>query len=259
MAKRRSTTKSRNQYFDEFLSSNPIQIPTEYNRSQKTFSIHDMKSIKPLTRNQERFFDEWANGYNLFVSGVYGTGKSYIGMYLALNAILDPNTPYEKLIIIKSAVASREIGYLKGSEEDKLLPYTIPYINICDELFKKKNQYKFMEEAKILEFHASSFVRGNTFNNAIILIDEIQNMNYTEAISCLGRVGKDSRVIVMGDGKYQNDLQYKKSDQSGFDSIYKISTMMPSFRNVHFEVSDIVRSGFCKELAEAMIRYEGMD
>jgi phosphate starvation-inducible protein PhoH len=259
MSKRRSNTKARADNFNQFLNKNPIvEIPTEYNRTQKVFSVHDMKSIQPKTRNQARFFQEWQNGYNIFASGVYGTGKSFIGMYLALNAILDPNTPQKKLVIIKNTVQSRELGFLKGSVEDKVMPFTIPYINICDDLFDKKNQYKFMEEAKILEFHPSSFVRGNTFNDAVVIIDEIQNFNYTEAMSCLSRVGINTRVIVLGDGKYQNDLQYKKTDQSGFNDIYKISSMMPSFRHINFEVDDIVRSGFCKELALAMIRHENM-
>lgn len=255
MSKRRSTIKSA--LHNEFLFEHQIVSQVTEAKTKK-FSHHDLKSVKPLTSNQTKVFAEWNNGSNLFMSGVYGTGKTFIGMYLALNEVLDPSTPYDKLIIIKSIVASREIGFLKGSEEEKVMPYTIPYINVCEELFNRTNQYKHMEEAGILEFHPSSFVRGNTFNNAIILIDEIQNFNYTEGISCLGRVGKNSRVIVMGDGKYQNDLQYKKSDKSGFDSLYKISTMMPSFRNIEFGVDDIVRSGFCKELAEAMIKFEEM-
>lgn len=258
MTKRRSNTKSR--YHDDFIMNNPIptQIPTDYNFNQKKFTTHDMKSIQPMTRNQERFYKMWDEGYNIFASGVYGTGKSFNALNLALRTILDVDTPQSKLIIMKNTIQSRSQGFLPGTIEEKVEPFTIPYINIFDEIFKKKNQYKFMEEANILEFHSSSFVRGNTFNDAVIIIDEIQNFNYTEAISCLSRVGTNSRVMVLGDGKYQNDLQYNKFDVSGFNDIYKISTMIPSFRNVDFGIEDIVRSGFCRELAIAMIRHEGM-
>lgn len=256
MTKRRSNVRAAeyNETFDKFLHNNPI--PVKYEQIQKKFSPMDMKSVRPMTDNQDLLFKLWNEGHNLFLSGIFGSGKSFLSMYLALNEVLDPDTKYKKLIIIRSAVTSREIGHLKGTEEEKLAPYVIPYMNICDELFKKKNQYKHMEEAGIIEFHCSSFVRGNTFNDAIILIDEIQNFNKQEAVSCISRAGKNSKVILMGDGKYQNDLQYKKTDQSGFYDVYRLTSMMPSFRNISFVADDIVRSGLCKELAIALDRMD---
>lgn len=256
MTKRRSNTKSAEHMntFNNFLADNPI--PIKYEQIQKKFSPMDMKNIQPMTENQDLLFRLWNQDHNLFLSGIFGSGKSFLSMYLALNEILDPSTKYKKLIIIRSAVTSREIGHLKGTAEEKLAPYVIPYMNICDELFRKKNQYKHMEEAGIIEFHCSSFVRGNTFNDSIILIDEVQNFNRQEAVSCISRAGQNTKVILMGDGKYQNDLQYKKTDQSGFNDIYKITSMMPSFRHITFVADDIVRSGLCKELALALDRFD---
>lgn len=253
VAKRKPNAK-RIDSFNEFILENPIPVEPD----KKKFSQHDLQNIKPITKTQETVYQQWADGNSLFLEGVPGSGKTMIAMYLALNDIFDPTTPYERLIIIRSAVQGRDIGALPGTQEEKLEPYTIPYKTVCDDIFKKKNQYKFMEKAGLLEFHCSSFVRGNTFNNAIILIDEAQNFTIEEAISCVSRTGKDSKVIVIGDGKYQNDLHYKKNDQSGFRELRDITRIMPSFRHAAFGIEDIVRSGICKELIISIERLAEM-
>jgi predicted ribonuclease YlaK len=238
------------QMVDAVLEDAPV------NEIPKKFTTHDLKAFKTMSENQGLFFKHWQDGYNVVADGVFGTGKTFLAMYAALTEVLDPDTPQDKIIIVRSVVSSREMGFLPGTEEEKLAPFKNPYVSICDELFKRTKQYHHMEKAGVIEFHSSSFVRGNTFSNAVILIDECQNFNYTEMISCLSRVGRDSRVIVCGDGIHQNDLQYKKSDKSGFDQVIPILHRMPSVRHVTFGIGDIVRSGFCKELAKSIAEKE---
>lgn len=255
--KKRSNTKSKYDNFDNFLNNNPIPIPTDFNRSQKTFSIHDMKSINPMTRNQQRVFDLWEDDYNITLAGSAGTGKSLCTIYLALQEILGTidNRKYDKLIIIRSAVASRDLGFLPGSLEEKMEVYEQPYMQIFDFLFKKKNQYKFMKEAGLVEFHSTAYLRGTTFDNCIIILDEAASLNYHEISTVITRVGTNAKIITIGDTK-QNDLIYKKNDTSGFAKFLEISNRMPSMRNVYFNIQDVCRSGLVKEFLVADEQYD---
>ena len=258
MSKRRSNAKSRADNFNQFLNKNPIvEIPTEYNRAQKVFTVHDMKSIQPLTRNQALVFDLWKDDYNITLAGSAGTGKTLCSIYLALQEILGTieNRKYDKLIIIRSAVASRDIGFLPGTAEEKMEVYEQPYMQIFDFLFKKKNQYKFMKEAGLVEFHSTAYLRGTTFDNCIIVLDEAASLNYHEIATVVTRVGNNAKIITIGDTK-QNDLIYKKNDTSGFAKFLEISNRMPSMRNVYFKLDDIVRSGLCKEFLIADEDYD---
>lgn len=261
MSKKRSNTKLRANNFESFLDRNPHpsiqQIPTEYNRSQKVFSVHDMKSIQPMTRNQQRVFDLWKDDYNITLAGSAGTGKSLCTIYLALQEILGTidNRKYDKLIIIRSAVASRDLGFLPGSLEEKMEVYEQPYMQIFDFLFKKKNQYKFMKEAGLVEFHSTAYLRGTTFDNCIIILDEAASLNYHEISTVITRVGTNAKIITIGDTK-QNDLIYKKNDTSGFAKFLEISNRMPSMRNVYFNIQDVCRSGLVKEFLVADEQYD---
>lgn len=247
MPKRKSNAKAR--YHDEFLLNNPIPIHNhpDYMFNQKKFTVHDMKSIQPMTLNQERVFDLWQDDYNIVLSGSAGTGKTLVATYLALKDILDLSLDkkYEKIIIIRSSVPSREMGFLKGSVEEKMEVYETPYVQIFDFIFKKSNQYKYMKEAGLVEFQSTSFLRGQTFSNAIIILDEAAGLTYHEISTVLTRVGDDSKIVIIGDVK-QNDLIYKKNDVSGFAKFLEVSTMMQEVRQVTFTREDIVRSGFVK-------------
>lgn len=257
MARRKSNTKSRNQYFDEFLSSNPIPINShpEYNRSPKTFSQHDMKAIKPLTRNQELVFDLYADGYNLILNGFAGCGKTMVAIYLALNEILDPESPYEKLMIVREPSNSGlSQGFLPGSLEDKQQIFEMVYPPIFDKIFKKTNQYKFMKEAGIVQFESTTYMRGHTFDNTIVIFDEASSATYHSLSSVITRLGHDSKIIFCGDA-LQNDLIYNKNIVSGYEKFIKISNMMPDFRSVNFTVDDCVRSDFVKSFLIAEQRY----
>ena len=210
---------------------------------RKKFSTHDIKYVKPLTENQRLAFQEWGQGQNIVMGGYAGTGKTFIALYLALQTVLDPSSKQDKIVIIRSAVSSRDIGHLPGTEEEKLSAYESPYIQICDKLFKWDNTYKNMKDIGIIEFESTSFLRGITFDNAVILVDECQNLdNQSEADTVITRVGEDSRVIFCGD-ILQNDLGKK----SACEEIFKTFRKMESISFIDFKLADIVRSGWVKE------------
>lgn len=253
MSKRRSNTKSRYEH-DAFLHNNPIEIPTEFNRNQKTFSQLDLVNVKPLTRNQGMVFDIWQDGYNMVLNGFAGCGKTYLAIYLALNEILDRETECTKLMIVRSCQPTKDTGFLPGTLEEKQMVYENPYPPIFDKLFKKKNQYKFLKEAGIVEFESTSYMRGVTLDNTIVVFDEVSSATYHEISTIITRLGKNSKVIFCGD-TLQNDLVYERNLQSGYSKFIAISNMMPEFRSVHFTIDDCVRSDFVKSFLVAESRY----
>lgn len=251
MTKRRSNTSTKAREFVRFIDSNPIPIPTAYN--QKKFSSHDLVNVSPKTTNQQKVFDMWNDDYSMILAGSAGSGKSFIALYLSLCDVLDKVNGYEKIIIVRSAVQAREQGYVPGTQEEKNAIYELPYTQLFNDLFRKTNQYKFLKEAGIVEFHTTGNIRGVTWDNSIVIFDEFQNANYEELATVATRVGQHSKLIYCGDIA-QNDLHRKKNDISGFAKFVKIAAMIPSFRSVYFNHDDIVRSGFVREfiIAEEM-------
>ena len=203
-----------------------------------------------MTRNQAKVFDLWKDDYNIVLSGSAGTGKTTLSIYLALQEILNPDSEYEKLTIIRGTTQTKDIGFLKGSIEEKISVFETPYIQIFDDLFKRKNQYKFMKESGLVEFISTSFLRGQNLSNTIIVIDESAGLTYHEIATCITRCAKSSKIVIIGDVK-QNDLIYKRNETSGFAQFLEVSTMMPSVRQVTFTIADCVRSGLAKEFLEA--------
>lgn len=255
MARRKSNARSKfNPEFEDFIANNPIPMQVhEY--SQKKFSKFDMIHIKPLTRNQERFFDLWKDDYSILAIGSAGTGKSFVAIYLALQEILDPDSPYEKLLIVRSPTAVKSQGFLPGELDEKQAVFEKPYIQIFDEIFKKKNQYKFMKEAGLIEFGTTSYIRGTSYRNTIVIYDEFQSSTFHEIMSVCTRIAEYSKIILCGDGK-QDDLIYSRNEVSGFQKFVAVSDLVPEFRKVNFTTEDIVRSGFVKSLLIANERYE---
>jgi len=214
-------------------------------KPQEDNKVH-IKEIIPLTIAQDRCFTAFENGKNLVLHGLPGTGKTFISMYLALEEILKEETTYSKIVIVRSAVPSRNIGYLPGTIKDKMDIYEMPYDNICNELFPMRNPYAFLKTKGMIEFMSTSFIRGLTFNDTIFIIDEIQNMTSMELHSIITRLGKNSRFIMCGDYR-QNDLIDNRSGQSGIGEIMKVMELIKSVETVEFNVEDIVRSGIVKE------------
>jgi phosphate starvation-inducible protein PhoH and related proteins len=204
-----------------------------------------LAQISPLTANQQRTFDSYDSGKNLVLHGYAGTGKSFVSIYLALEEILSGDTEYKKLIIIRSVVPSREMGYLPGNIKEKTRVYEEPYKQIVDDLFGRGDAYDIMKNRNVIEFTTTSFLRGLTFNNCIVIIDEAQNLQYGELYTTLTRIGDNCKVILCGDFR-QCDLKEYESKNALFD-IINILKEMRSVQFIEFGKSDIVRSGFVKD------------
>jgi phosphate starvation-inducible protein PhoH len=206
-----------------------------------------MRQIRPLTQTQSDLFDAYKQGYNLAAIGTAGTGKTMCAMYLALNDVMQKRG-YEKIIVVRSAVQTREQGFMPGSKEQKEALYSVPYSDIVNDLFDRGDAYKILETKGMVQFMTSSFVRGLTFDNAIIIVDECQSMTYHELDTIITRVGESSKIIFCGDTK-QDDLNISKNraDVSGLGDFLRVLNKVPSFKTIKFTAEDIVRSGLVKE------------
>jgi phosphate starvation-inducible protein PhoH len=218
--------------------------------------LDDMKTIQPLTENQKGFFDAYDESQIMLLHGIAGTGKTYIALYHALEEVLEKSSNFNKVVIVRSAVPSRDIGHLPGDEKEKTEVYTEPYIEICADLFERPDAYQRLSEQKAVQFLITSFVRGITLSNSIIIVDECQNMTDMELNSIMTRVGDRSKILFCGDFR-QTDL-YKKHDMSGLKKFMVIADMMPNFKTFEFGVDDIVRSAIVKEYILARLKYETM-
>lgn len=214
----------------------------------------DLKYITPKTPNQEKAFEAFNDGYNIFLHGCAGTGKTFISSYLALKEIEDRKNDFRKLVIIRAAQSSKDIGFLPGDEKRKLAVYEAAYKAICSELYGRDDAYEVLKQKGIIDFQSTSFLRGTTLDDAIILIDEVQNMSQQEWYTVLTRTGDNSRVVICGDTK-QDDLTSERfKQQTGITSLIRVFEAMESTQLIHFEVEDIVRSGFVKDLVETSYR-----
>ena len=208
-------------------------------------SHFELRKVSPLTPNQQLTFEAYEKGMNLMLHGYAGTGKSYISLYLALNEVLSSTSNYDKVIIVRSVVPSRDIGFLPGSVKEKIRVYEEPYKEICDELFGRGDGYDILKMRGIIHFTTTSFLRGITFNNAIVIVDELQNMTFPELDTVMTRMGDYSKIMFCGDFR-QTDL-VKESDKSGLMSFINITKRMNKFSYIEFEKQDIVRSGLVRD------------
>ena len=206
--------------------------------------------VNPITENQQLFFDEWNKEKNLFAYGAAGTGKTFIALYLALKEVMNEETPYDKVYIVRSLVSTREIGFLPGTHEDKSELYQIPYKNMVRSMFHMPDQASFdmlydnLKGQETISFWSTSFLRGTTLDDAIVIVDECQNLNFHELDSIITRVGQDSKIVFCGDVN-QSDLQ-RTNERNGILDFQRILEGMEEFSMVEFGISDIVRSGLVK-------------
>jgi phosphate starvation-inducible protein PhoH len=206
-----------------------------------------MRQIKPLTPTQDDLFQSYQEGYNLAAIGTAGTGKTMCATYLALKDVLEKGE-YEKVVIIRSAVQTREQGFVPGTLQQKEAIFEIPYIDIVNDLFNRRDAYQVLKQKEMIKFTTSSNIRGLTFDNSVIIVDECQSMNYHELDTIITRVGESSKIIFCGDTK-QDDLATTKNraDVSGLYDFLKVLNAISSFDIIKFGVEDIVRSGLVKE------------
>ena len=209
-----------------------------------------MIPIEPLTHNQQVMFDEWDKDQMIYAYGVAGTGKTFVALYKALKDVLNEYTPYEKVYIVRSLVATREIGFLPGDHEDKSSLYQIPYKNMVQSMFEMPDDNSFemlydnLKAQETISFWSTSFIRGTTLDNAIVIIDECQNLNFHELDSIITRVGQDTKIVFCGDAA-QTDL-IKINERSGILDFQRILQNMEEFSLIEFGIEDIVRSGLVK-------------
>ena len=229
------------------VSTNARQMRKRKNSINQEYLL----DIDPLTENQEKLFSLYKQQKNLVAYGAAGTGKTFITLYNALREVLDERSPYDKIYIVRSLVATREIGFLPGDHEDKSSLYQIPYKNMVKHMFAMPDDAAFemlygnLKNQGTISFWSTSFIRGTTLDNAIIIVDEFQNLNFHELDSIITRVGQDSKIMFCGDAM-QSDL-IKTNEKNGIIDFMKILRIMPSFDVIEFGAEDIVRSGLVKE------------
>ena len=228
-----------------------IGMTAKQMRRKKPINTDLLVDIDPLTDNQKRFFDSYAEEKHLIAYGCAGTGKTFIALYNALQDVLNDNTPYERIYLVRSLVSTREIGFLPGTYEDKSDIYQIPYKNMVKYMFQMPTDADFemlyanLKAQETIKFWSTSFLRGTTLDNAIVIVDEFQNLNFHELDSIITRVGENTRICFCGDAT-QSDLQ-KTNERNGIIDFMRILRAMPSFDIIEFGLDDIVRSGLCKE------------
>jgi|TARA_R110001592_G_scaffold124765_1_gene333909 phosphate starvation-inducible protein PhoH len=199
-----------------------------------------LQEIEPLTQNQLLAFE---SDKHLLLHGVAGTGKTFISCYLAFDDMV--KGCYNNLVILRSAVPTRDIGFLPGNEKEKSAIYEAPYKDIAVELFGRGDAYEILKQKSIVHFMTTSFIRGITLRDAVIIIDECQNMTLHELDSIITRVGENCRVIFCGDFR-QSDL-----GKNGLEQFVSILKRMEQFDLIDFEIKDIVRSEFVKSYITA--------
>ena len=236
-----------------------VGLTSKQMKRKKPINADMMRDIEPLTDNQKSLFEAYAKDQNLVAYGVAGTGKTFITLYNALKDVLDPSTPYEKVYIVRSLVATREIGFLPGDHDDKSYLYQIPYKHMVKYMFEMPSEADFnmlygnLKAQDTIDFWSTSFIRGTTFDKTIVIVDEFQNLNYHELDSIMTRVGAQSKIMFCGDAT-QSEL-IKQNERNGIVDFMQILRIKSSVDVIEFGVEYIVRSGLVKEYILAKLEF----
>ena len=234
-----------------------VGLTAKQMRRKKPVNSEYLVNIEPITENQKILFNSYDARKNIIAYGAAGTGKTFVTLYNALKDVLDENTPYEKIYIVRSLVATREIGFLPGDHEDKSDIYQVPYKHMVKYMFQMPSDADFemlygnLKAQGTIKFWSTSFIRGTTLDNSIVIVDEFQNLNFHELDSIMTRVGDNSKIMFCGDAT-QSDLT-KTNDRNGIVDFMKILTSMPSVDIIEFGLDDIIRSGLVKEYLVAKL------
>jgi len=219
--------------------------------------LEDMIEIEPLTDNQQKAFKAYENENSLVLAGSAGTGKTFMALSLALEDVLDRETRYDKVVIVRSIVPTRDIGYLPGNEEEKKDAYTGPYRSACTELFQDPEAWEKLKAQGHVEFLSTSFIRGINIHNAVVVIDEMQNLTFHELDSVITRIGRNCKFVMCGD-YYQSDFD-KEKDRTGILRFLEIIESLNNFIVIEFGWEDIVRSDFVRDyiMTKEMLERDG--
>lgn len=213
-----------------------------------------LKNFEPLTENQRKTFEAFESGKNLLLHGIAGTGKTFLSLYLSIRELINGSGNYSKIFIVRSAVPTRDMGFLPGNTKEKARAYEAPYVAICTELFDRGDSYEVLKTKDFIEFISTSYVRGITLSNCIVIVDEVQNMTYHEIDSIITRVGDNCKIIFSGDFR-QSDFT-REQEKSGLKDFISVIKTMRSFEFIEFEIEDIVRSRMVKEYIIAKDRHD---
>jgi phosphate starvation-inducible protein PhoH len=203
-----------------------------------------LDGIIPLTPNQEKTFKEYSEDNHLFLHGVAGTGKTYISCYLAMTELMQPRPAYKNLTLVRSVVPTRDIGFLPGNEDEKAEVYEAPYKSIFNELFRRGDAYTLLRKKSIVDFKTTSYIRGMTLNDTIVIVDECQNLSFHELDSVITRIGDNCKIIFCGDFR-QSDFN-KSNEKNGINIFMDIIKNLQDISFIEFDEEDIVRSEFVK-------------
>jgi len=227
------------------MSEEPVSSKRKRNKTQNTGL--KLVDISPKTEVQAETFDAYADDMNLVLHGAAGTGKTFIALYLALREIIDKRSPRRKIVIVRSTVPSRDMGFMPGNSKEKSRVYESPYYEIFTELFGRSDAYEVMKGRGLVEFMTTSFARGMTLNDSVLLVDEFQNMNDMELHTIITRAGENTRLVFSGDFR-QDDLTNERfKEKSGIVEFVRVLDLMPSFVKIEFTMRDVVRSGIVLE------------
>ena len=224
------------------IQQQSVKVQENQNSLRLNFKL---RNVEPLTENQKLTFEQYEQGKNLLLHGIAGTGKSFLSIYLSLKSILSETSRYKKLVIVRSVVPTRDMGFLPGNNKEKAKVYEAPYQAIFTELFERGDAYDYLKNKNLVDFISTSFIRGITINDSIIVVDEIANMTLHELDSVITRVGKNCKIIFCGDFR-QSDFT-KEHERNGLTDFMRIIERMKSFSFVDFTEQDIVRSSMVKE------------
>ena len=228
-----------------------VGLMSKLSKRKKPIGQELLLDIEPLTDNQRKLFESYDAGKHLVAHGVAGSGKTFLCLFKALQDVLSECTPYEKIYIVRSLVPTREIGFLPGSHDDKASLYQIPYKNMVKYMFQMPSDADFemlygnLKAQETISFWSTSFISGTTLDNCIIIVDELENLNFHELDSIITRVGENTKILFCGDAS-QSDL-IRQNEKNGVVDFMKILRQMPSFDIIEFEVEDVIRSGLIKE------------
>ena len=214
------------------------------NKLTSRFSIKG--GIAPMTDNQRKAFESWGDGNNLMLHGIAGTGKTFLGLYFALSSVLHKRSEFEKVYVVRSTVPTRDQGFMPGSQKQKEAVYEAAYVDIAQELFDRNDAYNILKQKDLIRFTSTSFLRGTTFRDCIVVVDEVQNMSDQELHTVMTRVGENCRIIFCGDVKQDDLTSERKKEMSGLRLFMKVIKKMKEFNFIEFEASDIVRSKLVK-------------
>ncbi len=215
----------------------------------KTASISTpkMPPVTPLTRTQTVFFDTYDKYQVISLTGCPGTGKTFLALYKALEQQRVQSKDYTHIKVIRSSVSGRDIGFMPGNAKEKMSVFEAPYIGLINDLYDCGTAYESLKAKHIVEFTSTSFLRGMTFNDCIVIVDEAQNCSYQELYTILTRVGKNCKVIITGDINQDDLTNPRYKETSGYREILKILDKISSCKKITFGIDDIVRSGFVRD------------